>query len=322
LGEGSGTVAQYEYDGAKRRSVKKYYTAGVLSETRHLYYTEPSKWQAVEERIDMSADADRQFAWGLRYIDDLVVRDRDTNGGGTLDERLYPLQDSQWNVTAIATSGGTIEERYSYSAYGIRAILTPAFVLRTDSVFSWEFTYAGYRFDVETGCHYVRHRIYHPLLSWIQRDPLGLTAGVNVYQYADGNPLIYSDPMGRLPPAAIIAVLGNWLAACGIAFAVFGKILVIAGIIIVVVTLTMAVVDAIMNWAKRLFGCKQCKAQDQDEEWGVVCCVYEHSLSDLRIEEEVVCHLSIQQWPLNECCEDKPGYDILGNESYAGSCGS
>ncbi|WP_233216293.1 hypothetical protein [Blastopirellula marina] len=80
LEDGSNSVAEYEYDGAKRRVISKAYVSGSLDETRHAYFTEPSKWQVIEERVDSSTDAERQNAWGLRYIDDLVLRDRDTTG--------------------------------------------------------------------------------------------------------------------------------------------------------------------------------------------------------------------------------------------------
>ena len=125
LVDGANTVAEYRYDAAKRRIVKKTYTAGELGETRHFYYTEPSKWQVIEERIDASTDPDRQFVWGQRYIDDLVLRDRDTSDpkNGTLDERLYSLQDANWNVTSIANTTGTIQERYAYDAYGTPRVL-------------------------------------------------------------------------------------------------------------------------------------------------------------------------------------------------------
>ena len=67
---GTWTVAEYKYDGAKRRNVKELYASGVLDETHHLFFTEPNKWQVVEERVDNSSDADRQFVWGLRYVDE------------------------------------------------------------------------------------------------------------------------------------------------------------------------------------------------------------------------------------------------------------
>ncbi len=48
-----------------------------------------------------STTLDRQYIWGLRYVDDLVRRNRDTTGNGTLDETLYALNDRQFNVIAI-----------------------------------------------------------------------------------------------------------------------------------------------------------------------------------------------------------------------------
>ncbi|MFN5196038.1 MAG: RHS repeat-associated core domain-containing protein, partial [Planctomyces sp.] len=112
IADGGNTVSEYQYDGAKRRVVQKSYVSGTLNETRHLYYTEPSKWQVVEERVGTSTSANRQFVWGLRYIDDLILRDRDTDGNGTLDERLYSLQDANWNVTGLVNTSGVIQQRF------------------------------------------------------------------------------------------------------------------------------------------------------------------------------------------------------------------
>ena len=92
LVDGSDTVAEYAYDGAKHRTVKKTYVSGVLDETRHFYYTEPAKWQVIEERIDSSSDPDRQFVWGLHYVDDLILRSRDTNTNGSLDGASMPCK--------------------------------------------------------------------------------------------------------------------------------------------------------------------------------------------------------------------------------------
>lgn len=89
--DGANTVAEYEYDGDDRRIVKKVYAAGTLDETRHIYLSQQN--QVLEERVDSSTDPDRQFTWGTRYIDDLVMRTRDTDSNGSLDETLHALQD-------------------------------------------------------------------------------------------------------------------------------------------------------------------------------------------------------------------------------------
>ena len=206
----SDTVAEYAYDGANRRIIQKEYASGVLSTTRHLYYTEPSKWQIVEERIDSETDAERQFVWGQRYIDDLIVRDRDTDGNGTLDERRYCLQDANWNVTAIIDSAGDSQERYAYSAYGTPLFLNSAFVPQASSNFDWETLYAGYRWETMTELFHVRHRVLNSAMGvWCQRDPLGVLSEVNMYEYGSSRALIVTDPLGE------ISVVVAGFAGCG-----------------------------------------------------------------------------------------------------------
>ncbi len=192
----SDTVAEYQYDGANRRTVQKSYVAGVLDETRHLYYTQPSQWQVVEERVDAETDPDRQFVWGQRYIDDLLLRDRDTNTNGTLDERLYALQDANWNVTALIDTSGDVQERVAYSAYGTPLFLSSAFVPQGSSGFDWETLYAGYRWETVTELFHVRHRVLNSVIGvWVQRDPLAHLY-LNLYSYVACHPLVLLDPSG------------------------------------------------------------------------------------------------------------------------------
>ena len=207
LEDGEDPVAEYRYDAAKRRIVKKTYTGGSLDETRHFFYTEPNKWQVIEERQEsagaMSTDPDRQFIWGQRYVDDLILRDRDTTDppNGTLDERLYAQQDANWNVTSLSATDGAIQERYAYDAYGTPRILTPSFTTRATSNHAWEILYAGYRFEGETEMYQVRNRVLRPELGWVQRDPIGYAANdANLYRYVRSSPTMHVDPLGTLPP--------------------------------------------------------------------------------------------------------------------------
>jgi RHS repeat-associated protein len=182
VSEGMNTVAAYQYDGVNRRTVQQNYTSGTLTDTRHLYYTTPGKWQVIEERIGTAAVPERQFVWGLRYVDDLVLRDRDTNGDGTLDERQYALQDANWNVTAIINSSGSVQERYAYSPHGVPVFLTSSFGSRSSSNSDWRNLFTGRRLDTETALYDFRYRVLSPVVGlFLARDPLGLPDGPSLY---------------------------------------------------------------------------------------------------------------------------------------------
>ena len=193
---GSTTVASYAYDGQNRRTTK---VTG--STTRHYYYS--SQWQILEERLNATTTADRQFVWGLMELDNLILRDRDS-------ERFYSLQDV-FNCTAIVDTSGVIQERYGYNAFGLSRVMDASFNVISTSSYDWETRYACYRFDSESNFYQVRNRYLHPTLGrWLTRDPIGelgfelrrgkkpdvLVGGSNLYLYVGNCPIQYSDYLG------------------------------------------------------------------------------------------------------------------------------
>ena len=214
------TIATYQYDGAKRRAVEQTYASGTLDETRHCYFTEPSKWQVIEERIDSSSNPECQNVWGFRYIDDNVLRDRDTNQNGTFDERLYILQDASWNVTALSNNTGEVQERYVYSAYGIPTFLDADFSApSTSSAFNQKYLYTGRSIDACSVLYLFRYRYLDPSLgNFVNRDYLTSESVSNLYVYVDSSPLDWVDPLGlfRVPAGgdcsrvAVRIDIGDW----------------------------------------------------------------------------------------------------------------
>ena len=59
-----------------------------------------------------------------------------------------------------------------------------------------ELQYTGREADT-SGLYYYRARYYSPTYQrFLSEDPIGFAGGVNGYQYANGNPLRYVDPLG------------------------------------------------------------------------------------------------------------------------------
>jgi RHS repeat-associated protein len=219
--DGTSTVAEYGYDARDFRIVKKTYAGDTLAEIRHYFYN--SRWQCLEKRLAvvssgvLSSYADRQYVWGLRYVDDLVLRDRNADGlptsgnlgftGSGLDERLYCHQDPNWNVVALTNNSGAIVERYAYSAYGKAAIQTAAFAVRATSGYAWDSLYTGRQLDVESGLYHYRNRYYATAMGrFVNRDPIGYDSeDFNLYCYCTGNPLVYTDSEGLAEKSIAIA---------------------------------------------------------------------------------------------------------------------
>lgn len=66
-------------------------------------------WQLLETR---NSNVTTQHVWSPAYVDAMVLRDRDTDGNGTFDQRFYVQHDANFNITSIADVTGAVVERY------------------------------------------------------------------------------------------------------------------------------------------------------------------------------------------------------------------
>lgn len=180
-----GVQESYEYDGLARRT-----TISNGSTGRHIYYS--AERSILEERVDVDAPAHRQFIWGERSPNDLVLRDEFSENSTA--SRLFSLNDGI-SVTAVAGGQGVVEERYMSSAFGSSEVLSPEFVPRLQSDLAWETRFGSYRLDLSTGLYSVDYRCLHSTLGrWLSRDPV--EESENLYAYAGNNPLNKVDPSG------------------------------------------------------------------------------------------------------------------------------
>jgi RHS repeat-associated protein len=160
----------------------------------------------LEERVGTATTADRKYVWGLRYVDEMILRDRDTGSG---NERLYCMQDDNWNVVAICDTSAAVQERYAYTPYGMVSFLDPSFGSIGSSAFSWNYLFTGRERDTESALQLNRNRYYHARLGcWITRDPMGYAArDTNLYRYVVNQPCDRFDPSGKDP----LLMLMEWL---------------------------------------------------------------------------------------------------------------
>jgi RHS repeat-associated protein len=198
VSDGGGLSESYAYDGLMRRTLSTLPNGFI----RGFAYSDG--WQIIEERVgfdNLPEVADRQYIWGLRYSDDLVLRDvfdgssGGSSGSGAVD-RLYALHD-QWSVVAVTDRYGSVAERYCYSPFGNVQVLTPGYVPKIVSGYDWNIGYGAYRRDNTTGFYNVRFRYLHPNLGrWISKDPIEEAGGFNLFAYVLNNPPNGADPFG------------------------------------------------------------------------------------------------------------------------------
>ncbi|MDO5554050.1 MAG: hypothetical protein Q4G68_09825 [Planctomycetia bacterium] len=103
-------AASYQYN-SQNHNVKK--TLGVTV-TRHFFNENGRELESYE---DLSSIPEMVDLCGNRSRNLLVCRNRDTNNGGTLDERLYSLAGPNRNVFNLTDSDGVVQDRYNYNAF-------------------------------------------------------------------------------------------------------------------------------------------------------------------------------------------------------------
>ncbi len=190
-------VATYRYDGLGRRIQKV--VEGDPDVTYDYYY---SGYQVVEVRKDGSEHPYKQYVWGIRYVHSPVLRWRDGNTDGDLedegDDTLYYTNDANFNVTALVEPDGDVVERVVYDPYGQPTFYDGSWENHSStSAYANDVLYTGHRLDSETGLYYCLMRYYHPTLGrWMTRDPIGYGDGMSLYEYVGSSPITRVDPAG------------------------------------------------------------------------------------------------------------------------------
>jgi len=140
-----------------------------------------------------------QYVWSPVYVDTMIMRDRDTNANGSLDERLWVQQDANWNVTALLDNSGTVLERFAYDGFGNFVTYNASYTIQSGgSNYSWVYQHQGLRYDFTITAIDNRRRWYDPDFGrFMQLDPLRFEAGdANLYRYERNAATNWVDPSG------------------------------------------------------------------------------------------------------------------------------
>ena len=114
------------------------------------------------------------------------------NSGGV---STFYTPDERGNVAQRLDTSGAVKSSDLYNAYGKR--------LSGGGAGGDPYGFGGmaaYYTDGETGLSLLGQRFYDPSVSrFLTRDPIGSAGGMNLYRYADNNPVNFMDPLGLDP---------------------------------------------------------------------------------------------------------------------------
>ncbi|MBS1955277.1 MAG: hypothetical protein JST89_13915 [Cyanobacteria bacterium SZAS-4] len=166
----TGVSASYVYD-PSHRQVQKVVGS---TKTRYIY----SGWQRIADYDGTAGTLQNRYVYGDSLDEPLIQ----VSSAGVL---TYLHADAQGSVIATTDATGTVTNKSKYSPFGENAPVGTTF------------GYTGQRYDTETGLYYYKNRHYSPVLGrFLQSDPIGYAGGLNVYAYADNDPINSSDALG------------------------------------------------------------------------------------------------------------------------------
>ena len=109
----------------------------------------------------------------------------------------YYHTDGLGSITELTDPSSSVIEKYSYDIFGNVIIKDAQGNVLSQSAVGNPYFFTARAIDPETGLYYYRARYYNPKIGrFLQTDPVGYSAGINLYAYCSNNPINRTDPSG------------------------------------------------------------------------------------------------------------------------------
>ena len=177
----------YTYDVSGRR------TARIENGVTNLFVYNGNQ---IVADLDGDGNVLRTYTWGSG-IDNLLAL---TTYSTTATNTYYPIKDHQNSILALVDGTGSVVETYQYDAYGNPTIYdaSGSEILNQTSQIGNRYLFQGREYNSITHLYYFRARYYNPeTATWLSKDPIGISAGLNLYTFCGNNPVMFVDPYGE-----------------------------------------------------------------------------------------------------------------------------
>jgi len=181
------------YDSAARR-VSESISIGSVNESCQFVYGCTSLWEVIEQ-IDLLNNDEllSTHVFGIGIDDEVSYRLEDL----AIPEDIWAHRDDLNSLTSISDESGDVIERYEYGDYGEVAYFDASGTSLPASLYSAHHLFTGRSLIIGTGLYDYRFRVMEPGTGrFNQRDPIGTSDSLNLYQYARKSPYKFIDPMG------------------------------------------------------------------------------------------------------------------------------
>ena len=186
----TGAVAEtYGYDSLGRRTCSVRSQSGTSTTNYYVY-------NGIHCIADVNTNGNliRSYQYGTG-IDNVLAM---TVYTGTVAKTYYALTDHLGTVHAMADIGGYIIEIYKYDAQGrVLGIYDNYGNPLTESAIGNRYLWQGREYSFATEAYFFRSRYYDPTTGrWLSKDRIGISGGVNLYEFCNNNGVNFVDPLG------------------------------------------------------------------------------------------------------------------------------